>query len=202
MLKAKTIKTQIGSWRVWATAAMAVIFMGCSSTEPRGRRSAERATAGQASMRLSGVRPDDVAPVAERVFRQYFSIDREKSAPGSYVSRPLEDRDLARATGIRGSVSGAHVRQRRTARLDLLREGANTLVRCNVRIERMEAVERVAFARQQGDDRPTDTPIDRAGSGGVGSRQEWVAAGRDRDIEQQILRGIEQELEAGSQPAN
>lgn len=137
-----------------------------------------------------------VRQAAEKAFRTSYRVDREASAPGLWASLPEEvtRHDPERLSDV---IRVTRRRHRRIAYLQVLAEGEQTLARCRVVLQRLETVERSAFARTrgyEGDDRPGDTPIDRAGSVSTSTREEWVNVGRDREAEQMLLRSIEQEF--------
>jgi hypothetical protein len=174
---------------------LAGVLTGCATDQPGGSHIARTGSANVSTVRLPGVSVEQVAPVARRVFRQSFSIDSEASLPNLWVSRPTEV-GQERPVGVRGALSGARLRHRQIAELQLLPERDSVLVRVQVRLERLETAERQAFARPDGDDRPTDTPIDRIGPSDTGGREDWLPAGRDRKAEQELLSEIEAELVA------
>ena len=142
---------------------------------------------------------ETVRPVAAEVFRSSFRIDTDRSTGDMLVSRPAEATDKVRAERVR-DVLGRPNRHRRIALLRLNQDGSSVMLQCQVRLERLDTAEQAAFARERGDDRPSDTPIDRLGADAPKARQEWVYVQRDRQAEAQILEAVVRRL-AATQPA-
>ncbi|MHC4442294.1 MAG: hypothetical protein ACYTA5_06825 [Planctomycetota bacterium] len=67
---------------------------------------------------------------------------------------------------------------------------------CWVGNQRLETAERASFAEQRGDDRPSDTPIDRLGSTSTYRQEDWIDVSRDRKTELMILDAIRKQLES------
>ncbi|MGQ9651497.1 MAG: hypothetical protein ACUVXJ_15430 [Phycisphaerae bacterium] len=176
-----------------AAATTAVLLGGCSSSIDRSPTSVSRG-AGSAGRRIVNTDVAAVQPVAERVFRQYFRIDSVASGPGLIVAQPQEMTGTAEPERVRDLLAGVRGRQRYLAELRLNQQGPDVLLRCVVQTQRLETSERAAFGSQRGDDRPTDTPIDRMGAGSADNREEWVYGKRDRQMEQEILWAIEEAL--------
>ena len=152
-----------------------------------------------ASRRVPDTTIETVRPVAAEVFRSSFRIDTDRSTGDMFVSRPAEATDKVRAERVR-DVLGRPNRHRRIALLRLSQDGSSVLVQCQVRLERLDTAEQAAFARERGDDRPTDTPIDRLGADAPKARQEWVYVQRDRQAEAQVLEAIVRQF-AATQPS-
>lgn len=172
-----------------ATACLGFALAGCTMSDAVVRRIAP--PGGASSQRFTGIDASKAAAAADRAFRQYFDVDRDASGPRLWVSRPAE---MTKEEKAENSLSRRSQRHRRIAELQLLTQGGDVVVRCQVRIERFSSTERAAFAAQRGDDRPTDTPINQAHGGSAGSREEWVRAGRDRRTEQLVLSSINRSL--------
>ncbi len=145
------------------------------------------------SRRIRGVTLPTVRDVAERTFRQYFHVDAEASSQDLWVSEPQEV-SREEPGRLRAVIRGSDNRHRRLAGLRLVEENGVVLVQCLIRVQRLDTTERAAFARDRGDDRPTDTPIDRPGAGSTRGREEWVDVRRDRQMEREVLDAIEREL--------
>jgi len=187
--------------RWWILGGMGVVLQAAGCAAP-GESSAGRAAgrAGDSASRyIPSTTVDAVRPVAVRVFRQDFRLDPDVSSGNVLVSRPVELTDRPSPKRVR-EVFGSPNRRRQIATLWLSQDGPHILLRCQVRIQRLDTVERAAFARERGDDRPTDTPIDRLGATSPNAREEWVPVGRDRKTESRILDAIVQRF-ATPQPA-
>ncbi len=184
-------RIRIGRRRVIAATAIAMFWGGCSSSIDRSPSSVSRG-AGAAGRRIANTDVAAVQPVAERVFRQYFRIDSVASGPGLIVAQPQEMTGAAQPERVRDLLAGVRGRHRYLAELRLNQQGPDVLLRCVVQAQRLETSERAAFSSQRGDDRPSDTPIDRMGAGSADNREEWVYGKRDRQLEQEILSAIEE----------
>lgn len=195
----------LGGW------AMILVLAGCdgssASTERTGTPRA-RATTDFASRRIDGTSLTDVQPIAERVFRSYFSIDRTVSSGTDLVAFPTDakvrevggrgEEPVAEEAGepaprdTVGDVIGVSPRRyRRMAELRLSATGNGVMAQVRVMFQRLTTAERTAFARERGDDRPTDTAIDRLGPETSAPREEWRDDRRDRKVEQEILNAIQ-----------
>lgn len=144
-----------------------------------------------ATRRIDGVSLRDVRPAALRAFRMYFRVDPGASAGDRLVSYPAEMTEPVGPERLR-DVLGGKSRHRQVATLLLSQEGTSVLAQCQVRTQRLDTAERAAFARETGDDRPSDTPIDRRGASSPIAREEWTPVGRDRTTEAAILDSIVQ----------
>lgn len=179
---------------MFATSALlAVLTTGCQDIQS-GRGPMSSRTASNASgLRLPGMSIAQVAPEAERAFRQHFQIDHELSDDEQLISRPRE-LDETEAQRVSDVLTGPRRRHRLVAELRVLQLEADVMVRCLVERQRLDTAERAAFAGERGDDRPDRTPIDRRGATSVETREEWVPVGRDRELEQEILAAIRRAL--------
>ena len=185
-----------------AGATLATLLVaGCSSPLETGP--AVSRAAGASSRQIPNVSLAEAQSVAERVFRQRFRINSAASGPGLIVAQPQEVTGEAQPERVRDVLGGVGTRHRRLAELRLDQQGPNLLVRCTVQTQRLETSERAAFSGQRGgDDRPTETPIDRLGPASADYREEWGPAKRDRELEQEILRAIEEALRPATSPAS
>ncbi len=182
------------------TAAMtAMLLSGCSGSTDWSPTSVSRA-GGAAGRRIANTDVAAVQPVAERVFRQHFKIDASSSGPGLMVAQPQEMTATVQPERVRDLLAGARGRHRYLAELRLNQQGPDVLLRCVVQMQRLETAERAAFSSQRGDDRPTDTPIDRLGATSADNREEWVSGKRDRQLELEILATIEEAFRPETSP--
>jgi len=190
-----------GLWRwatVFAAVGLVVGFWGCATKREGADRLAARTPRDAASRRFLNVDIRTVQPMADRVFREYFRV--EAASANRWISRPVEVTRPGQTGRVRDVLTAFPNRRRRLAELWLTRQGPHVVACCCVQTQRLDTTERAAFDRERGDDRPTDTPIDRAGAGSTTVREEWVRIGRDRQTENLILSVIEQEL-AATRPA-
>jgi len=200
----------------------AVVLSGCDTGAGPERAAAgrTRGAADFATRPFEGVSLTELRPVAERVFRSYFRMDAASSSATEWVAFPtnIDPREPAgpnveptaltedtaaeeRPRETMGDVIGlAPRRYRRTAEMRLVPDQDRVVVQVRVGIQRLTTTERAAFARERGDDRPTDTAIDRLGPTSPATREEWRDYRRDRGLEQEILNAIQAGL-ATTQPA-
>ena len=176
-------------WWILAGIGIALQTVGCATPgESSGLRARDRA-GDSASRYILNTNLDTVRPAAVRVFRQEYRLDPDLSTGHVLISRPVELTDHPPPERVRDML-GSPNRRRQIATLRLSQDGPHVLVRFQVRIQRLDTIERVTFARQRGDDRPTDTPIDQLGATSPNAREEWVPVGRDRHTEARILDAI------------
>jgi len=180
-------------WWLFAVIALVLQAVGCTELgESVGQRTARR-SGDSASRHMLDTSIDAVRTTAIRVFRQDFRLDSDASTDNVFVSKPVELTDYPHRERVR-DVLGSPNRHRQIATLWLSQDGPHVMIRCQVRIQRLDTVERAAFAHHRGDDRPTETPIDQVGGTSPNTREEWVPLGRDRPIEARILDTIVQQL--------
>ncbi|MDM8009042.1 MAG: hypothetical protein QUV05_23120 [Phycisphaerae bacterium] len=189
----------IGMGQVITATMTAMLLAGCSSSTERSPTSVGR-SGGAAGRRIVGADVATVQPVAERIFRQHFRIDSPASGPGLIVAQPQEMTATAQPERVQDLLAGVRGRHRYLAELRLNQQGPDVLLRCVVQTQRLETSERAAFSSQRGDDRPTDTPIDRLGAASSDNREEWVSGKRDRELEQEILSAIEEACRPATSP--
>lgn len=183
------------SW-ILALASISLLLNAIGCTEQReGMVFGGWGARDVASRRLLNINLDAVQPIADRAFRQYFRVDRQASSAHEWFSHPTESSKPRQSERVRDWLSASPNRHRLLAGLRIIQEGKHVLVQCRVRIERLDTAERAAFASERGDDRPTDTPIDRAGASSADVREEWVRIGRDRQTEYLILEAIQEQLD-------
>ncbi len=166
-------------------------IVGC--LEPQSASSAwsgpARGRGDSASRLVPNATLDTIRPVASRVFRSAYRLDPDRSTGTMLVSRPVEAAGEQHGERIR-DVLGRPNRHRRLATLGMSQDGTAVMLQCQVRIERLDTTEQAAFARNRGDDRPNDTPIERLGVDAPSAREEWVYVSRDRQAEADILDAI------------
>jgi len=183
-----------------ASAGSLLCALGCSEMESSSTGSRDFGRPGDfATRRIDGAALRDVRPAALRAFRQHFRVDPNASVGDRLVSYPVEVTEQTKPERLRDVLGGKN-RHRQVAVLILAQEGTKVLAQCQVRTQRLDTAERAAFARETGDDRPGDTPIERRGASSPIAREEWTPVGRDRITEAAILDSIVQAV-AGSQPA-
>jgi hypothetical protein len=177
---------------------IAVLTSGCSQNSGGFSSSAKGPDPNFMTRRINGD-VGEVRPIAERVFRSHFRYDADLSSGNRMVSRPTEVEGRGEPHNVRDRIRLSPARRQEKAELMLKGEEGVTIVQVNVRAERLETVERSSFAGLRGDDRPTQTPIDRPGPSGVDAREEWVNAGRDSQTERDILDEIEMSFKHASE---
>jgi hypothetical protein len=138
--------------------------------------------------------------VALQVFKEHFRIDSENSTAWALRSQPRDTATHAdnETPRMREMLSGRSGRRRHLGVVELIQRGPDVQVRCQVRVERMESVERTAFAPQRGgDDRPSEVSAnERASMMDTRTRDKWVSVGRDRQLERDMLNAIAERTEA------
>ncbi|GMV98361.1 MAG: hypothetical protein AMXMBFR83_27110 [Phycisphaerae bacterium] len=184
-------------------ACAALLAAGCS--EPIGGGAGPSGSGrwrigDYASRRLPGVTLSAAQPVAEDVFSTRFRIDPDQSTGDVLVARPADAPDLEQSGQSGDLLNITPRRKRRLAELRLVPEGGTVVVQVRVMAQRLSTAERAAFAGTHGEDRPTDTAIDRRGATSTSAREEWVDWRRDRRLEEEILREIQGAFTA-TQPA-
>jgi hypothetical protein len=188
------------SWKPLASTSVVILLLaGCSSSERSEGMVSLPASA--SARRVPDTSISVVRPVAERVFRQYFRINPDSSGPALLVAQPQEINSRESPERLRDVLGVSANRHRNLAELRMIQEGPDVVLRCVVQTQRLDTAERSAFARELGDDRPTDTPIDRRGALSANPREDWVSVRRDRGLEQEILTGILESLRSASSPA-
>jgi hypothetical protein len=184
-----------------ATGLSVLLAAGCDSPSRSSSMQAGpgRGSGDWASRWIPNVTLAAVRPIAAEVFRSEYRLDLDRSSSDLLVSRPTEAVDGARGERVR-DVLGRPNRYRQVATLKITKEGTSVMAQCQVRTERLDTAEQAAFARERGDDRPSDTPIDRVGADAPKAREEWVYVRRDRSAETRILDAISRRF-AATQPA-
>ncbi len=180
-----------------ALTLLPLLAAGCAETTATGPA---RAAGDFATRRIADASLSDVRPEAERVFRQYFRVDPAASTAVSIVSYPEELEGRGEGRSVRDALTISPSRQRRIAELRLRQDGQGVVALCRIQTQRLDTVERAAFAGTRGDDRPSERPIDRTGNTTTPRREEWVNLGRDRKTEAAILDAIQRPFTA-TQPA-
>ncbi len=186
-------------WHSLLAAMMAILTgVGCASSPSASRTSDPFGRAGFSTRRLADLDLSTARPTARKAFQSHFRIDPGASADDLWASRPTEIAGAGQPERIPDLLGGSARRHRQIAYLQISTEGSGVLVRCRVMNQRLDTAVRAAFARtrgHQGDDRPTETPIDRVGAGSTRTREEWVTVGRDREKEWLILDAMTRALE-------
>lgn len=191
--------------RIGAGLMLGVLLAAGGCTETSESTARTSAAAGRrpgeyASRRLPGVSLAQAQPVADQAFRMHFRVDPTVSTASVLVAYPAEAPELEQSGQAGDVLSITPRRKRRVAELRLASEGATLVVQIRVMTQRLSTTERAAFAGTRGDDRPTQTAIDRQGPASPDAREEWVDWRRDRKVEEEILREIQLTF-AETQPA-
>lgn len=142
--------------------------------------------------RFDGVSYRSAFDAAERALGERFAIEARDPAAGILRARPVPETldPSGRRISDRVGHPGAG---RRLAELRVQQEGSYVDVYCRVLIQELET-ERFRMAeRQRGVyDQPTDTPADTEAGTTPEQNAVWVNRSRDRDMERQILRSVEE----------
>jgi len=183
-----------------ATAAISIIFLslmaGCPSEGQRISTFSRQTPANMASRQFSKASLKTVQTISDRIFRNYFKVDPQRSSNNVWISRPQEMQKPSQPTQLRDTITVFPARSQNVAELRIEQKGPNILAMCRVQIQRLDTAQRAAFSDHRGDDRPSDTPIDRLGATSVHKQEKWVNAGRDRKTEQMILDAIQKQIES------
>ncbi len=176
--------------------ALLLFAAGCQEGSDSGLQMAGPQSGGFASVRLPDAQLAAVRTAANAAFRAHFRLDPALSTDSTLVAKAadVEGRAEEESPRVRDVLSVSRNRRRQLAEMQVTQEGRDVQVRCRVLIQRLDTAERTAFARERGDDRPKDTPIDRPGTDSPTTREEWVAVGRDRQLERAILLDVQERL--------
>ncbi len=195
-------------YAIMATTSLLLVALVSGCDAAAGPTRAPRQSAADfAIVRVPAATVSEVRPAAMQVFKQYFRLDNEASTGGVLRSRATEtdehgDREQ---TGVREVLSGRGNRRRQMAELHVIADGPGVVLRCQVQVQRLETVEREAFApTRSGDDRPSEaTPLGRSSSTEARTAHEWKNVGRDRQLEREILDQVRERIGASpdSRPA-
>ncbi|MBN2560983.1 MAG: hypothetical protein JXQ75_08640 [Phycisphaerae bacterium] len=181
----------MGSRTVWRAAALGLAVVlagvgGCSDLEASGEGGGRET--GWQSIRLPTVTRDAAFDASVYAMRQWFPVAEVLQADG-VIRSTAEEFDQKGGTGrIRDGAIGYQNRMRRTATLLVREHGAGSLVKCRVRVERLDTEDhRVFRSNEEFGDVPSQTPIDHAA--GVSPRQDqvWTPMPRDRGLEREML---------------
>ena len=97
---------------------------------------------------------------------------------------------------LRDSVVKLPNRVRRTASLEFSKRGGDLEAWCQVKLERLTTSDHRVWARQREfDDAPTETPIEREGATTDKQNTVWTSAGRDQNLEHQILSDLRKRIQ-------
>jgi hypothetical protein len=149
--------------------------------------------------RFANVPPERAMQVAEQVFRQYFSVDYVDASEGALYSRPTELSGRGSPERVRDLLTRTPNRRREVAELRLVPRGNDVIALCRVQVQRLDTLERRAFAPQTGDDRPANNPPLGAEAGASArQREDWTEVGRNRTLEQRVLASLRERLVPGT----
>ncbi|UCD30040.1 MAG: hypothetical protein JSV03_06070 [Planctomycetota bacterium] len=171
------------------------IISGCAAERERVERNVDRSPANSASQRFTNKDFNTIRSIAQRIFRQYYRVDPRKSSENAWISYPTEVTETGQPQRLRDTLTAFPSRRRCIAELRIVEKGPDVLAVCRVRIQRLDTTERAAFTEHRGDDRPTDTPIDRLGATSANTREDWVETIRDRKAERMLLDSIQKQIE-------
>lgn len=167
---------------IWALAALT----GCS--EMGGSDIGGERTEGWSQAVLANVPCGEAFDAGVHAMRQWFRL--EDVSPGDGVVRStLAEYDQKGGTGrIRDAAIGYRNRMRHRATLIVTGQGAGSVAKCMVSVERLDTADHRVFRDQERfQDYPTETPIDRDAGISASQDQVWTPMPRDRKLEQEIL---------------
>ena len=184
-----------------------IALAGCDSIAPSLSRPPSERPEDFSSTLVPGAGSQAARPATVQVLKEHFRIDLENSTALKLRTQPQPTTAQGESDtpGMHEMLIGRPAQRREFAVVELTERGSDTLIRCQVKIERRQRAERrTAFAPQAGgDDRPAErTAAERASMSDVREQDRWVNDGRDRRLEQTILNQIAERLgrSAGPRP--
>jgi len=170
--------------------------VGCSETKQLGP---QESTATR--QRFVGVSQEEAFRAAQRVFRNYFPIDRFDAEEGTIYSRPTEVSGRGEMTQVRDVMTTTPNRRRQVAEMQVIPRGRDVIVACQVSIQRYDAAQQRAFRPSSGDDRPSANDPFKPDAGTTAKQREsWTNVGRNRALESQVLDSVRAQLQPTSAP--
>jgi len=181
--------------RFWTTSLMAlatVITGACEEPRP---------TAGSYTpLRQRSVSPATAFAAAEQALGERFPIETRDPQSGLLTTAAVDSR-AAQASRRFGDVLSTPRRVRKTARVRVEPAGDGVNIWCKVIVEENETGAHALFAQEHSlSDIPSDTPADRDGATTTEQNSVWRYKGRDRRLEREIRRAIQELLTESSVP--
>ncbi len=145
-------------------------------------------------IRLSPASRAAVFDAATQALREHFTIRRADRAAGILETVPIETVGTE-PSGRLGDVVAVPRRERRTAEVRVEKTGAMVKVFCKVLVQECDTQAHQMFTREHAlHDLPTDTPAERDGATTTEQNAVWRNKRRDRTLENQILRAIQDQV--------
>ena len=172
------ILMMIGLLIVWHSA-------GCSEAELSSPARARNE--GWTTIRLPNTSRAEAFAAGEYAMRQWFRLEEVSPNNGQIRSVMMEFNQRGGTERLRDAVKFPN-RMRHRARLVVLEQAPDTIVRCIVEVQRLDTADhRVFRANERFTDYPNDTPIDRDAGITAGQDQVWTDMPRDRQLESDIV---------------
>ena len=167
-------------------AILAVSTWGCSGLE-LGLPPAEKASGWQ-RVELPDISQDQAMAAGRKAMGQYFR-SMETSPRSGKIHGPTVEYVQSGGTGrIRDGALKHKNRMRRQATLWISASPSGCVVRCRVRVQRLDTADHRLFQNQrQFDDLPSATPIDREAATTKSQNEVWTEMPRDRRFESELL---------------
>jgi hypothetical protein len=166
--------------------SLALVAVGaCNGPEQRGSRTGDTS----ASMRrLPGTSPDVAFDASVEAIREYFTQAFPSRDLGT-VESPMVEYEQRGGTGrFRDTAIGFRNRLRRKATIWVAPAEAGSVVRCQVRVQRLDTADQRTFqSQQQFNDVPNETPIEREAGVDPSKEQAWTELERDTALERELL---------------
>ncbi len=159
--------------------------VACNDPQRSGRDAGE----GGASMRrLPGVSSDIAFDASVASIRELFGQAFPNRGSGT-VESPMVEYEQRGGTGrLRDDAIGYRNRLRRMATIWITPAESGSVVRCQVRVQRLDTADRRTFQSQREfNDVPNATPIEREAGVDPAKEQSWTDVSRDTALERELL---------------
>lgn len=186
-------------WLLGPFAALALAPLGCSQLTLDPSHRTERG--GSTPLRLPGTPLEPAFESGIAAVRQYFRSVQVLRQEGR-IESALVEYDQKGGTGrFRDEALKYRNRMRRRATLWFNESGAGCIVRCQVRVQRLDTEDHRIFHRQREfNDVPNATPIDREAATRSEQNQVWTEMPRDSKLERELLQVLHNQVTAGAPP--
>ncbi|MFQ5429977.1 MAG: hypothetical protein ACE5E1_06670 [Phycisphaerae bacterium] len=178
-----------GGIAICAAGSLLLGTIGCDdlNAEARLRSSAADAT----TQRLAETPPDVAFDAGLEAMRQYFNRVHALRAEGRIESSPVEYDQTGGTGRIRETAFKFKNRMRRQATLWVRAAASGSVVRCRVRVQRLDTADHRVFQQnEQFNDLPNTTPIERGAGLSPDQNQVWTDMPRDRRLERELLQSL------------
>lgn len=172
-------------------ASAAVVTGACEEPRPTA--------GGYTPLRQRSVSPAAAFAAAEQALGERFPIETRDPQSGLLTTAAV-DSHATQASRFGGVLSTPR-RVRKTARVRVEPAGDGVNIWCKVILEENETGAHALFAQEHSlSDVPSDTPADRDGATTTEQNTVWRYKGRDRRLEREIRRAIQELLTESSVP--